>query len=132
MVVVDASVWIALFREQDKFGEQAKKIFRKISSDQERISIPAIAFTEVAGVLRRITKDKNTARDAVLFMKEMELEVFANFVELEPVATKIAIHHSIRGADAYYLAVAEMTRANFFTFDKLQAEAFAEMSKAWQ
>ena len=129
MAVVDASVWIALFRKDDKFREQAKHIIQ--IAKHERISIPAIVFTEVAGVMKRTTKDFNIARGAVFFMKDTEPEVFVNFDKLEPMATEIAIKYSIKGADAYYLAVAKITKSNLYTFDKQQQDAFDAMSKTW-
>ena len=131
MAVIDASVWIAWFKEGDAFREQAKQIFQSVSSNQEGVRIPAIAFTEVAGVMKRITKDHNVARRAVLFMKDTEPEVFVDFGVLEPIATEIAISHSLKGADACYLAVAQITRSNLYTFDKQQQEAFDMIRKTW-
>ena len=129
MAVIDASVWIAWLKTNDKFLEQAEQIIQ--IAKQERISIPAIAFTEVAGVIKRTSKDNNVARRAVLFMKDLEPEIFVDFSELEPIATEIAINHSIKGSDAYYLAVAEITKSNLYTFDKQQQEAFDTISKTW-
>ena len=131
MAVIDASVWIAWFKKDDKFLEQAEQIIQSVSSNQERVRIPAIAFTEVAGVIKRTTKDNDAAWESVLFMKDMEPEVFTNFEKLEPIATEIAVNHSIKGADAYYLAVAKITRSNLYTFDKQQQEAFDTISKTW-
>ena len=129
MAVVDASVWIAWFKKDDKFLKQAEQIIQSVSSNQERVRIPAIAFTEVAGVIKRITKDNDAAWESVLFMKDLEPEVFINFGELEPIATEIAIKHSLKGADACYLAVAKMTKSNLYTFDKQQQEAFDAMNQ---
>ena len=131
MVVVDSSVWVPLFKADDKFREQAKKIFQSIDLKQETICIPPIAFTEVAGAIKRTTQDKGLASAAVYDMKDMNLKVFADFEKLEPIATDIAIQHSIKGADAYYLAVAELTRSKLCTFDKQQEEAFEAISKNW-
>ena len=131
MIVVDASVWIAMFKENDQFLEQAESIFQSIDMNQETICIPAIVFTEVAGAIKRTMKDDNAARRAVYNMKEMELEVFANFDKLEPIATEIAIKYSVKGMDAYYLAVAELTKSKLHTFDQQQEEAFEAISKAW-
>ena len=117
MAVIDASVWIALFNEHDKFHEQADAIYRSLSLNQERICIPAIAFTEVAGVMKRVTNDINIAIEAVFSMKELNPKVFTDFSKLEPIATEIAISQSVRGADAYYLAVAKLTRSKLYTFD---------------
>ena len=50
---------------------------------------------------------------------------------LEPIATEIAINHSLKGADAYYLAMATMTRSTLYTFDKQQQEVFDTISKTW-
>jgi predicted nucleic acid-binding protein len=124
MVVIDASVWVALFRENDKFSEQAGNIIRTLALEQEKICISAIAFAEVAGVMKRITKNRNTAIEAVFNMKEMDPLVVVNFVELEPLATEIAFDYGVRGADAYYLAVAKLTKSKLYTFDQQQKEAF--------
>jgi predicted nucleic acid-binding protein len=131
MVVIDASVWIAWFKEDDKFLEQADQIIQSVLSKRERICLPAIAFTEVAGVIKRISKDNNAARRAVLVMKDAEPEVFVHFDKLEPVATEIAIKYGTKGADAYYLAVAEITKSHLYTFDKQQEDAFEAISKNW-
>ena len=131
MAVIDASVWIARFKTDDNFHEQAKHIIQSLIANLETISIPAITFTEVAGAIKRTTKNGNTARKSVLNMNDMEPEVFVDFDKLEPIATEIAIKHSIKGADAYYLAVAKITKSNLYTFDKQQQEAFDAMSKTW-
>ena len=131
MAVVDASVWVARSNEKDKFHEQAKNIFQSIDLNEETISIPVIAFTEVAGAIKRTTRDDNLAWGTVYDMKEMELDVLTDFGKLEPTATDIAIKHSIKGADAYYLAVAELTRSRLYTFDKQQEEVFEAICTAW-
>jgi predicted nucleic acid-binding protein len=130
MAVIDASVWIARYKTDDKFHEQAKHIIQSLNSNQ-RISIPAIAFTEVAGAIKRTSKNNDDAWNAVLCMKDLEPEIFVNFDKLEPIATEIAIKYCMRGADACYLAVAEMTKSHLYTFDKQQQEAFDTMSKTW-
>jgi predicted nucleic acid-binding protein len=131
MAVVDASVWIARFLKGDAFHDQARHIIRTLTSSGERISLPAIAFTEVAGAIKRITKNNNDAYEAVLDMKDLEPEVLVNFDVLEPIATEIAVKHSIKGADAYYIAVAKITKSHLYTFDEQQKEAFDAMSKTW-
>ena len=127
MVVIDASVWVAWFKKNDKFFEQAENIFQSIELNQETICIPAIAFTEVAGVIKRSMKDNNTAWRAVYHMKEMEMTVFADFDKLEPIATDMAIKYNIKGMDAYYLAVAALTKSKLHTFDQQQKDAFEAM-----
>ena len=129
MAVVDASVWVARSNEKDKFHEQAKNIFRSIDLNEETIGVPAIVFTEVAGAIKRTTKDDTLAWGTVYDMKEMELEVYADFEKLEPLATNIAIKYSVKGMDAYYLAVAELTKSKLHTFDKQQEDAFDAISK---
>jgi len=131
MAVVDASVWVARFSKSDKFHEQAKNIFESLDLNEDVISLPVIVFTEVAGAIKRTTDDNGIASAAVYEMKEMELEVMANFDKLEPIATDIAIKYSVRGADAYYLAVAKLTRSKLYTFDRQQEEAFEALSKTW-
>ena len=127
MAVIDASVWVSRVMENDKFHEQAKKILLSIDLSGEKIYIPAIAFTEVAGVIKRTTKDNGAASAAVYEMKEMGLNVMADFDKLEPIATEIAIKYSIKGMDAYYLAVAQLTKSKLYTFDQQQQDAFEIM-----
>jgi len=131
MVVIDASVWVSRLKTDDKFHEHAKNIFASLATSEETICIPATAFTEVAGVIKRTMKDDNVASGAVYYMKNMKLNVFANFDKLETIATNIAIKYSVKGMDAYYLAVAELTRSKLYTFDKQQEDTFEAMSKAW-
>ena len=131
MVVIDASVWVSLFKTDDVFHGQADHIIESLLMDGETIGIPVIAFTEVAGVIKRSTRKNDTALKSVWDMEDMASEILANFSELEPVATQIAVNYGIKGADAYYLAVAEKTRSNLVTFDKEQQKAFEEMSKIW-
>ena len=129
MAVVDASVWVAWFQKDDVFYKQAESIIQSLLSTRERVSLPIIAFTEVAGAIKRTTKNNDNAWNAVLFMKELEPEVWHHFGELEPIATEIAVKYNTRGADAYYLAVAEITQSNLYTFDKQQQEAFDAIRK---
>ena len=131
MAVVDASVWIAWFKKSDAFREQAKHIIQSLISKQERIYIPAIALTEMAGAIKRTTKNNDEARNAILCMKDLNPKIVVDFEELEPIATRIAITYGIKGADAYYLAVAETTRSKLYTFDKQQQEAFDAISATW-
>ena len=124
MIVIDASVWVSRFNVKDKFHEQAMSIFESIELNHETICIPAIAFTEVAGVIKRTTKDDNFTSGAIYFMKDMKPEVFGDFDKLEPIATDMAIKYNVKGMDAYYLAVAELTKSKLYTFDQQQEEAF--------
>ncbi|MCL2006398.1 MAG: type II toxin-antitoxin system VapC family toxin [Planctomycetaceae bacterium] len=131
MAVIDASVWVALFKGRDHFYQQAESILLFLDANQERICIPSIAFTEVAGVIRRVMHNRDAAWDAVRCMKKMVHEVFVNTAKLEPVATEIAINQSVRGADAYYLAVAKLKKSKLYTFDTHQEEAFEAISQNW-
>ena len=131
MAVVDASVWVSLFKENDQFHRQAKNIIQSLILNRERIYVPAIVFTEVAGVIKRTTNENDAARNAVHSMKKMSPEVVVDFGQMESIATEIAINHSQRGADACYLAVAKMTRSDLYTFDKQQAEAFEAIYQTW-
>ena len=131
MAVIDASIWVALFKRHDHFYQHAKNILQSLETNRETICVPSIAFTEVAGVIKRTMKNNDAAWDAVRCMKNIVHEVFNNTAELEPVATEIAISQSVRGADAYYLAFAKLTKSKLYTFDTQQEEAFAEISQNW-
>ena len=131
MAVIDASVWVAWFNDQDKFHEQADSIFLSLLLNSERICIPSLAFTEVAGVVKRTMKNNDAAWHAVYSMKLGVHKVFINTTKLDSIATEIAINQSVRGADAYYLAVAKLTKSKLYTFDTQQKEAFEAISQNW-
>ena len=65
MVVIDASVWVSLFKKDDMFHGQAGQIIRSLLAGREKIGIPIIALTEVAGVIRRSAKNHEAAVNAV-------------------------------------------------------------------
>ena len=132
MVVIDASIWVPLIKRDDDFRRKAKDLVRYLTSKKKKIAIPALAFTEVAGAIKRTTKNKKTALDAVKYMKVITSRVLTNLADLEPIATKIAIDYDIKGADAYYLAVAKTTKSRLYTFDEEQEKAFEEISKSWK
>ena len=131
MVVIDASVWVSMLNADDKFHVQAENIFDTLAPNAETICIPVIAFTEVAGAIKRTTKDDNVASGAVYYMKGAVQEVMADFEKLEPIATEMAIKYSVKGMDAYYLAVAKLTKSKLYTFDQQQQDAFETISEAW-
>ena len=131
MAVIDASVWVALFKEDEQYHEQAEYIFQSLDLSREEITLPAIAITEVAAAMKRAA-NRDTARKSIRYMKSMHPEIMADFGELEPIATEIAVNYGVKGMDAYYLAAAEITKSKLYTFDEQQREAFAEISKNWQ
>lgn len=81
MMVIDASVWVSLFKTDDMFHGQADHIIQSLLTDCEKIGVPIIAFTEVAGVIRRSTKNHEAAENAVRDMEGMIAEVLVNFRE---------------------------------------------------
>ena len=134
MVVVDASIWVAAFRKKDKFYADSNKLLRDLFSSKESIAIPEIAFAEVAGALKRITGDTEVVNRAMLNMERFKPKILdVDHLNVGALAKQIAINHSIRGADACYLAVAQLTESKeLHTTDKDQKTAFEKISKAWK
>jgi len=94
MAVVDASVWVSLFHTNDKFHDKAKDIIDSVVSTREDIIIPAIAITEVAGVIKRITQDQEAAYRALRDMEFLNPKILFDFGKLEPIATRVAINYN--------------------------------------
>lgn len=121
MAVIDASIWVAYFYDEDKFHHKAIEIIDKLSNTDATMRVPSLAFIEVAASIRRITKRENFALEALQSMQAMELDIWdIDSQRVEPCASSFATKFSCRGADACYIAVALLANDTLLSFDNTQ------------
>ncbi len=119
-LVIDASLAIDLFAGRDvRRVALAEEVFRCAASSNIRVYVPRLFLVEVAGVLVRFLAPSLV--EEVVNRLEEEISIIGDDLYFER-AVKIALATGSRGADAYYIGLAEAIRAPLATSDKVQAQ----------
>jgi predicted nucleic acid-binding protein len=126
MAVIDASVWVALFQEKDVFHLRATQLLDEVVAGGHPIKVPALVFAEVAGAMRRRTGKLKHASNAVAKMHDLDLDVREIDDNFGRLAADIAGRLGMRGADAFYVALAKETGSVLYTFDDEQRQRGGE------
>lgn len=123
MAVIDASVTVALVNAHEREHASSWDWFEQARMADEPVLAPAILLCEVAAALSRGVGDPVLAHRVVRQLARSEL------VELVPVtpvlaeqAATIAADHRIRGCDAVYVALADLSGEPLVTLDRQQLE----------
>jgi predicted nucleic acid-binding protein len=123
MPVVDASVWIALFKSDEPDHKASRAWLAGAQRRNEVLVAPAIVLAEVAAALSR------GLGNLMLAHRAMDLLVSVHSVRPFPVtealalrAGQIAAEHRIRGCDAVYVALAHQLAMPLVTLDRQQRE----------
>lgn len=117
MTVVDASVFVAIFRPQDPFHDQSRAWLHAHVQAERPIVVPGLVLAEVAGALARRGEDPTLGHTAVAQLRALPgLSVVPTDV-LADRAAAIAADLRLRGADATYVAVAEVQGFGVISWD---------------
>lgn len=128
MAVIDASVWVSFFLESDAFHAKACDLIRSLTqTPDETIRIPTLAMIEVAGTISRVTGSSILANKSVRIMEALGVESYDLDESLARLATELASHLAVKGADAVYIALARDLADSLITFDKQQRERAAKI-----
>ncbi len=114
MVVIDTSVWLDLFLEDEERKERAEELMKAVKTVIYESKVFKI---ELAGTLsRRFKKD-----DVLNFIDEVLTKV--SLVDNpEELAFQIALNTGCRAIDAYFIATAKLTHSILITNDKVMAK----------
>lgn len=128
MPVVDASVWVALFKE-DEAGHAECRTWLNDQIDAGSVfSIPSIALPEVAAAIARGVGNDLLARQAAELLRERSLtEIHTVDEQLATRASEVARQARIRGCDAVYVALAAKLHKPLVTLDGQQGERGASV-----
>jgi predicted nucleic acid-binding protein len=133
MLTIDANVWVAAADPSDDFSEVSRAFLRGVAQQRLRIYLPAFARVEIACALAR------RRRSAVAGQVLANVLVAAAWVVQVPLDTQLlarallsGTHALLRGADALYVATAELNQARLVSWDdELVQRAAALTPRDW-
>lgn len=119
-LVVDSSVFVAVFKDGDPFREQARKIIRQIGV-KYRAFVSCLVPIEVVGSIARVVG----SRYAELIRRRFASWAKGGFFVIEELdkrradeAQRIAIKYGLRGADAVIVQLATEKKCRLASFDE--------------
>jgi len=118
-MIVDASVWVAIFRENDVHHGASIEFLALAVANQLNLNIPSLALAEIAGVFARQTGRARLAIRtvrAVLALPRVQRHGLND--ELGDRAAALAASCKLRGADAVFVALAEALDEPLITVDR--------------
>lgn len=132
MLVVDASVGVKLFLEEEG-SEEAEAIFARLGgADPIVLATPDLFFIECANVFRtrvhRRLMTAEDAREALMILHSLPLQSVAS-AELAPVAFDLALAHGLSVYDATYAALAARLGVPLVTADVKLARKLQEAGR---
>ena len=118
-MIVDASVWVAIFRENDVHHGASVAFLDFAVANQQDLNIPNLALAEIAGVFARQTGKARLATRtvrAVLALPRVQRHGLND--ALGDRAAALAARCRLRGADAVFVALAEALDQPLITLDR--------------
>ena len=118
-MIVDASVWVAMFRDNDVHHGASVAFLDAAVAKQADLQIPNLALAEIAGVFARQTGQSRLATRtvrAVLAIPRLQRHGLND--ALADRAAALAARCRLRGADAVYVALAEALAETLITLDQ--------------
>lgn len=123
MVVVDASVYVAMHQAADRHHSRCLEWFERCLSHRIPLAAPYLLVAEASGAVRRLTGDQTQASLlAEKLLSTSVIELFALDERRARMAAAVSAEAGVRGADAVYLALAQELRAALVTMDRQQLE----------
>lgn len=120
-VVIDTSVWASNLLPNDSNHVAANNWVRKYLNNGGYLVAPVLLVVETAATLARITHNQAVARKAAAHLYSFR------FMRLLPIdqtllseAVDMAVQFSLKGADAFYVAVAKQLGIALVTLDSEQ------------
>lgn len=127
MSVIDASAWVSLMVGEDVHHPASRRWFADRAAQGGPFVIPAHALAEVGGAIAR-RRQRAADGDAALalLLRFPGLRVVAVDARLAWRAASLATQGRMRGADAIYVALAELLGLPLVTWDREQTERAAD------
>jgi len=116
--VLDASIFVARFIPDDVAHAECLRVIQACQQPEVKIIAPSLLPAELAGVVSRITASEAAAQRALLYLRSYSwLSVCTADTAFIEKAARLAARHALRGADAFYLAVAAGQKCPLITLD---------------
>lgn len=125
-VVVDASVFVSRLFKNDVHHTPSARWFEDHENEGGLFVVPAILPAEVAGAARRRLDDGILARQIVVWLLRLPaLRVVTLDRRVGERIAELAADLGLRGADATYVAVAQLLELPLVTWDRDQSRRAA-------
>jgi len=126
MWTLDTSVYVRAADPYDPDQAICQALIDVLDDQAAPIIVPRLLLTEIAGALRRLTRDPIRARLAVDTLRSMpHIQLIPLDDALIDTAAEIAADYALRGADATYVAVARQYNCTLVSLDREQRERSA-------
>lgn len=117
-MIVDASIWCSAELDSEADHQKSLEWRERQIKRRVRLVVPALALSEVAGAVARRSGSPDRGRSAAQALRAIRtLEVVLPDRALMDRATEIAASLRLRGADAVYVALAQLRGLPLFTWD---------------
>ncbi len=127
-VVIDCSAWISYLESQDSNHVAARAWIDQHLWSGGLFAAPVLLVTETAAAISRGTRQSVIAQHAVNQLYSMQQMRLVHINQpLVDEATSLAINCNLRGADAYYVALAKTLGLALLTFDQEQLQRPAHL-----
>jgi predicted nucleic acid-binding protein len=126
VIVADASVWVSHLVSADTHHATSRRWLTTAVREGTLIVAPALLLAEVAGAIARRTQEPNLGQQAtghILSYPNLRLVTINTALGLA--AAQLAAERQVRGADAFYIAVAQQLSLPLFTWDREQSDRAA-------
>lgn len=118
MIVLDASVALKWFVDEEPLVDAARAVLDDVERDPRRYLIPELFMNELLAVLSRLPRASRTHVQAALdAVESLGLSRVGNGHELLGTAADFACTWHISGYDAVYLALAALSGGVWLTAD---------------
>ena len=115
---IDASVFVAAARDQEAQHLTSLEFLDQIQAQGTTVFCPALVLAECATAITRSTGDVALAQELITLIESLtDLNLISITLPLARRAARIAMNQQLRGADAIYVAVAEVSGAHLVTWD---------------
>jgi predicted nucleic acid-binding protein len=126
MFTLDASIIARSFDPADAAYAVCQELIDLLEQRAVPVIVPRLLLAEVAGVVRRLTRDPIRARLAVdVWRSYAHVQLVPLSDQLVDAAAELAADDALRGADAAYVAVALEHRCALVSLDREQRERAA-------
>ena len=123
MPVIDASVYVSLANEADRYHDRCFRWFESCLRKQQPLAGPELLLVEVAASIRRLTGSTKLAQRVLSELQGADLiELYPLTAARSEAAASLAASTAVRGADAVYLALARELEETLITLDRQQLE----------
>lgn len=120
-MIVDASVWVSYFLPGDRFHATTVSWLEEMLNTGASLAAPTLVLPEVAGAIARRSHSVDLGMEAAQqILGWPTLALVPSDEKLMMLSTRVASGLSIRGADAIYIATAEMLAVPLITWDREQ------------